>query len=78
MVRAVGKQMTKLGDIEPNLGMVSFFLQGRWWCPKCRTQWAGSWEVRDIAPHVSSGEAWAPVHDCGTVMIRTSGDERAE
>lgn len=56
---------------------VSFFLQGRWWCATCRVMWQGAWLVPDVAPHVPAGEVWAPVHDCGTVMIRTGGDERA-
>lgn len=59
-------------------GTVSFFVQGRWRCVPCKVQWAGSWQVPDIAPHAENGEEWAPVHDCGTVMIRTAGDERAD
>lgn len=66
-----------MGDITPSMGAVSFFLQGRWWCATCLVQWTGTWEVPDIAPHLPNGQEWAPVHDCGTVMVRTSGDDRA-
>lgn len=60
------------------MSTVSLFLQGRWWCPACRVMWAGSWEVPDIAPHVATADGWAPVHDCGTQMTPTAGDERAD
>ena len=58
--------------------VVSFFVQGRWWCQSCQVMWAGTWEMRDVAPHVLNGDEWAPVHDCGRVMTPTSGDERAD
>lgn len=65
-----------MGEVAPET--VSLFMQGRWWCPTCRVMWAGSWPVPDIAPHVPSDDGWAPVHDCGTTMSRTGGDERAD
>lgn len=60
------------------IGAVSLFMQGRWWCAPCKVLWQGTWAVPDIAPHVLQGEEWAPIHDCGVVMVRTSGDERAD
>lgn len=64
--------------MEAPLTPVSFFLQGRWWCETCRVQWGGSWEVPEIAPHIEQGDEWAPVHDCGTTMRRTEGDDRVD
>lgn len=68
--------------VDEPIETVSLFVrQGRWWCEKCGVRWQGSHQVPDIAPHVAVGEdgkEWAPIHDCGTVMIRTEGDELAD